>query len=397
MDKTQIAALREEFAQNHKDAGDILTKAATEKRELSAEEKDKNKQRFTRMDAIKAQVEEAERLAAYNFAAGTADTGKDPKGRAEFEAEKDGQIKFEVDAYKNSVNQFARSGVMDRQLYTTTSATASSAFLPKSVLPPVTVRRLNNAFRDLLNYYGMPTITRTLTEQISLPVEDDTANTGQQQSESATSGTQLDADATGSITLNPILYSSKQLWWSNSTVNAVDFDLFSYSLPLLSKRVDKAEESAWTTKVLANATVGKTTAVNSGMTYLELIAWEHSLNAAYRSDMGFILADSLYQIVRQLVDTNNRPIMDLDPTNKFQATIHGKPVFVSDYLAPVATITKSGIIASAEAIKILDAGMQRLTRYVLVPAQPDQTGFELFANADLDFVRKGVRVLQQAV
>src|SRR5206468_3098903 len=133
------------------------------------------------------------------------------------------------------------------------------------------------------------------------------------------------------LLLNPTLYSSKQQWMSNTTVNAVDFDLFSYMLPMLQRRLDKAQESAWVGTIKTTGTVGLTTAATTVFTYAEWIAFEHSLAAAYRTDAGFLLADSAYQIVRSLVDDNNRPILDLDPTNNFQATIHGKPVIVSDY------------------------------------------------------------------
>ena len=74
--------------------------------------------------------------------------------------------------------------------------------------------------------------------------------------------------------------------------------------------------------------------------------------------------------------------MDLDPTNQFQATVHGKPVIVSDYLDAVAAAKVIAVFASADALKVFDAGMTRLARYILQPSFPDQTGFELFANGD---------------
>ena len=400
MTADQIKAAREEFASIHTEAGKVISLAAEQKRELSAEEREQNDKRFARMDVLKSQGEAAERLAklTFNFVSPVAQkqpqTPASPTGKHAFDAERLNSNVFDLETYKDAVNHFCQTGTMARQLFTVSTSTGGSAYLPKSVLPPVSVRRLNNAFRDLLGFYDLPTISRTMTEAISLPVEDDTANVGQVQSETATAGTLLDSDASGSINLNPTLYGSKQMWLSNTVVNAVDFDLFAYVLPRLQKRVDKAEEVAWTAKVVAAATAF-TTAAPAAISYADLLSWEHSLNAAYRRDAGFIVSDDAYRNLRGLVDSNNRPIMDLDPTNQFQARIHGKPVFVSDYLALVGATNTTGILASAEAIQILDAGMQRVARYVLVPGQPDQTGFELFANADLDFVRKGVRTLKQ--
>ena len=51
-------------------------------------------------------------------------------------------------------------------------------------------------------------------------------------------------------------------------------------------------------------------------------------------------------------------------------------------------------LTSADALKVFDAGMKRVARYVLQPAYPDQTGFELFANGDFGFVAGGVRTLK---
>src|SRR5205085_360838 len=167
------------------------------------------------------------------------------------------------------------------------------------------------------------------------------------------------------------LYSSKQQWLSNTTVNAVDFDIFSYMLPMLQRRLDKSQESAWVGNIKTNATVGVTTASPTTFTYAEWIAFEHSLSAAYRTDAGVLIADSAYQILRGLVDSNNRPIMDLDPTNQFQATVHGKPVIVSDYLDAVAATKVIAAFASADALKVFDAGLKRVARYVLQPAFPD--------------------------
>lgn len=394
-----IKTLREEFAGIHKEANDIITKAATEKRELTAEEKESNTKRFARMDAIQAQVNDAKKLAEYSVLNGTAELPAQPKGKAEFEAEQSGKVTFDADSYRAAVNLFARTGndARAQQLagamnFAITSGTASGVYIPKEVANPVTVKRLPNAIRAALDYYGLKPISRTLTEAISLPINDDSANSGQQQNEAATSGTSVDPDATGSITLNPTLYSSKQQWISNTTVGAVDFDLFAWVLPMLERRLDKTQESAWVTKLKAG-TVGKTTTSPTAISYVDWLAFEHSLSAAYRPDGAFILSDSAYQSVRGLVDSNNRPILDLDPANQFMATIHGKPVIVSDYFDSIAATKIVGAFVSASALMVFDAGLKRVARYINQPAYPDQTGFELFANGDFGFVGAGVRTL----
>ncbi len=181
-------------------------------------------------------------------------------------------------------------------------------------------------------------------------------------------------------------------------VNAVDFDIFAYILPMLERRWDKAQEKAWVgTTLNSNATAGKVCASYTAFTYLEWMAFEQSVPAAYRSDMGFVIADGAYFILRSLVDIYGRPIMDLDPQNSFQSMCHGKPVIVSDYVPTVAQGHKICFACSAEAVNIFDAGMKRIARYILQSSFPDQTGFELFGNGDCGFVYNGVRSLDIAL
>lgn len=389
-----IKALREEFASLHTAAGQILTKAATEKRDLTGEEKTSNDARYARMDAIKAQIDALTKHASYALANGDAVTPELPAGKQQFDAEQNGKVTFNAEKYAAALNLYARTGQQSRDLFVVTTATDSGVMLPKQVLPPVEVRRLSNAWRKLLGAFGLPVIERQICASISLPVSDDTANEGQAQAQDASSGTELDPTITG-VTLDPTLHSSKQLWLSNTQVNAVDFDMQSYALPLLSQRIEKTREKAAAVKAIA-LTPGKTTATTSGITYLELLDWEHSLSAAYRDDAGFVVNDSLYRALRGLVDDNNRPLLDVDPTGQFVAKIHGKPVVVCDYLEAIAAGKVSGAFVSASAVKVMDVMNTRIVRYINVPSKPDQTGFEIFQNGDIEFVSAGIKTLKHA-
>jgi len=165
-------------------------------------------------------------------------------------------------------------------------------------------------------------------------VFEDTGVTGDTPAENATSATTADFSTTESVLLGAKLYSSKQRWFSNTLLNANGFDILAYITPVLQKSVDKTQESAYTTALVAlNGSAGTVTCasnLSTGVIYSDLLTWEHTLNVAYRSDAGFIVSDSLYKSLRGLVDNNKRPIFDLDPSNVFQGRIHGKPVFVSD-------------------------------------------------------------------
>ena len=80
-------------------------------------------------------------------------------------------------------------------------------------------------------------------------------------------------------------------------------------------------------------------------------------------------------------------------TNQATVTLDGANSLFPNFDAVAATKV-IGAFASADALKVFDAGMKRIARYILQPSFPDQTGFELFANGDFGFVAGGVRTLK---
>jgi len=393
-----IAALREEFNQLKKQNCDLLTAVATAKRKFTAEETQQKEARFARMDEIKALLDDAKRLAETTYAEGNAQLAADPAQRV---TQPSAAATFSLANFKRDANLYCRTGQvvpgLQNAQFGTDTTTQGGIFLPVEVAQPVEVRRNQNAFYALLDWYKIKPMSILTPRQVNLPVTDDRSVVGQQQTQSATSGTSADPSFTASLTLNGSqLYSSKQIWLSNTLVLAQDFDVIGYALPILQKRVLKAKESAWTTK-LAALTPGYTTKVLAGMTYADVIAWEHSLYASYRADMGYVVADTLYQTLRSITDNYGRPILDEHPETLFAATIHGKPVIVSDYLTAYGANAISGALISAEGgQKILDVVGDRLARYIQVPTNPDQTGFEIFSNGDANFIAAGISVLKIA-
>src|SRR4051812_25851495 len=109
-----ITKLREEFSTLHKNTDAILTTAANEKRALTEDETKANNQRFARMETIKQQIDDAKKLAGFSLVNGEAQTPADPTGKAEFDAERDGKVTFDLDQYKAAVNHFARTGDLSK-------------------------------------------------------------------------------------------------------------------------------------------------------------------------------------------------------------------------------------------------------------------------------------------
>ncbi len=431
-----VERYRDEYCKLHKDATDLVAKIAKANegrgRDLTGEEKTAQEKRYARMDQIREIGSQEIKLAAYAFqqqqqaasteraiatasvnpAAAAAAIAAAGGGGPAFASEQEFSRRIRAadplaTAYaKDGINHFLRTGqVPDAYKFIITTVTEGGIMLPKAVMAPYLVRRNVNAFRLAISYYGYHALETTTTDQITLPVWDDTSNIGQPLSESATTDDTADSTLTGSVTLNGTLYESGSKWFSNTLLNAEGFDVLSYVAPVQQLMYDKGQESAYTataqgTSFSANYTVPAT---QVGIKYEDLLNWEHTLVPAYRRDAVFVLSDSLYKTLRGMVDGNNRPIIDLNPAGVlaqgegplFIEQIHGKPIAVSDYMTAVnptvaaAGTLKTGLFISADAIKIRNVIPQRLTRYVNVPTYPDQTGYNLFGNGDCKFVANG--------
>lgn len=392
--------LRHEYAALHTECGKLISTVATDKRDMTAEEKATQDKRYTRMDSIRTMDAEEKRLAKYAFEHEETENFSTKETKEKLAAAIDGAPlpKKGSDEYKqmhrDAINHYLRTGEKDQRFVITTGSTA---MLPTYILPPTSIRRNNNSFRAILEATGNKPLETSDTATYDLPVWDDTGNAGDQPAENATSDVAVDVAVSGSVTIGAGLFSSKTRWFSNSVIMANGFDIVGYITPILQKSVDKKQESAWTTTLVALTGQTKVNASKAAVTYSELLAWEHTLPSAYRLDAAFSVSDTLYQGLRGLVDGNSRPIMDLDPTNVFQSSIHGKKVFINDYLSAMGTANGfAGAFISGEAIYLRDVVPSRLTRYVNIPSQRDQTGYDLFANGDCQFVKNGVALYQLA-
>lgn len=375
MDFTKI---RDEFNRLQKEIHDSL---ATET--LTNEQKEINDKKFARMDELKAVIESANKLKSFGSLTIEEKTGMQP-------VKLDNSEQFDEKKLLSDYLKFGRV----HETFTIDSSSGSGVLIPSQVAAPFLTRKNTNVFRRAVVEAGYSPITTTAMVTINVPVFDDSSNAGAAQSESATSQTVAEQTVTG-ITLSPTLYSSKGIWFSRTSVLAPGYDPLNSVLPQLFQRVEAARESALGADLVANATVGKTTASTTAITYSEVLDWFHSLSVGYRSDRVYFLSDSLFRLIRGLVDDQHRPIL-VDTVERGAFSIDGRPVYITDSLEAVAAGKVVGVVASAEAIKIYDAGSPRVVRYENYPAKPDQVGFEVFANGDMGFATPAVKALKMA-
>lgn len=392
--------LREEFNTLKKEATDVIELAKKESRDLSAEEREANDKRFARIDVIQKIVSDEHRLAHASieqFSTEVKSAIKREAGDAKTSAKTEGRQEMAHQAHVKAVEDYIRYGALPqaREEFIITTATGGGVLLPKSVTKPVVIKRQFNMVLAALQAYGYTPIYTSDTATISVPVFDDTANVGSQIAEDLTTENPIDP-ATAALTLGAKLYDSGAVWFSNTQLAALSYDLLGYVQPVLDKRIDVKMNSDWFTKMVNNASVGKTGATTTGVTYVELVSLYHSLPIPYRADAVFFVSDGFIQGIENMQDTLGRPIYRQSIADDAPDTLLGKPVFVTDGLTAPASGAVSAVIASAECLKVRIVTDKRLTRYANLPNKRDQVGLEEFVNSDFDFVPSGVRAFKQS-
>lgn len=402
--------LHEEFASVKAEASTVIEKAKSENRDLTGEEREANEKRFARLDSIKAMVADENRLAGAAIEQYSAAVKSQLAGgmTGEPTAKADAAIVREMygrKAHVKAIEDYIRFGTVpqNREEFAITTSTGSGVLLPKDVAPIVTIRRIFNPIFAALAAYGLKPLLTQGTETISIPLFDDSAVDGALTSEGATSETTGPGDPSAAngdggvagIQLAAKLFDSGVVWNSNTQLSAITYDLLGYLNPMLDKRIDHKQSVAWCAQVGTNATayVGSSP---TGITYADLVGWTHALKPEYRADGCFVINDGLLQAIETLVDTLGRPLYRQSIADNVPDTLMGYPVFVTDQFATPAANAKSGMFASAEALKVRVVENKRLVRYANIPTHPDQVGLQEFVNADFGFIPQGVRTFKHA-
>ena len=410
-----VTKLREEFS-TLKTATDEFV-GLPEDADITQEQLDQNATRIERMTFIKAQIDQHAKFAQMKLdnpadpaAPGVITTPTDPSGRDEFtnisvadETPEQAALRFSRETA--AINRWIRYGdprgvkfaVSGGEQFTTnsalTTASGSNALLPVTVATPVVIKRILNPLRAAIQARGLKVMTTDTTEPISVPVFDDTANTADAIPQNQTGDNEKEPGLSN-LVLGNTLYDSGTVWASNTLLNGLTYDLLGYLQPMLDQRIDIKQATAWMLDLATNATVGVTTASTAGVTYSELLAWQHSIPLVNRPWGAFILSDGLFQTIRNLVDSQGHPIYQESLRDDAPNTLLGWPVFLTDQLAAPAATAVSGVAIAANLTFVRDITNKRIARYVNIPTYRDQFGLAEFANGDFKYAASGVRALK---
>lgn len=248
---------------------------------------------------------------------------------------------------------------------------------------------------ETMKYFGgvrqvAEVINTTTGSPLPWPTNDDTSNVGEILEEGSAMGEQ--DVAFGQKTLGVFTASSKVIRVSNLLLNDSGIDMESFLGRRIGERIGRIQNTRLTTGtgaqqpqgLITGATVGKTTASATAITYLEFIDLEHSVDAAYRQSgrCKYMWHDLVFAYIRKLKDDSGgagvgRPLWQPSVTAGVPDTWNGYGYVINNDMdstvASGKTTAAFGDFQAGYVLRTVDGGsMSRLTeRY----AEYLQTGF----------------------
>jgi len=237
---------------------------------------------------------------------------------------------------------------------------------------------------------------------LPVPTDNDTTNAGAILAEN----TQVTAqDVTfGVVTLGAYTYTSKLVLVSNQLLQDSAFNLDGFLADKLGTRIARITNTHFTVGTGSSQPNGVVTAAQNGTTcptgntatipYDSLVNLQHSVDPAYRRNARFMMADGTLKILKQLKDTQNRPLWLPGLAVKEPDTILGHPYTINQDMAVPAANAKTllfGDFSKYFIRRVAGVSLMRLTeRY----ADYNQTGFLAFQRWDGNLVDAGTNPLK---
>ena len=239
------------------------------------------------------------------------------------------------------------------------------------------------------------TVLRTSNGQpFNLPATDDTgvvaAILGQ-----ATAVTRKDMEFTN-VKFDPFTYSSGLVQVSNQLLSDNAFDLSSFVGNLLAQRLNRGINGGLTTGsgvagtapqgIVTGSSLGKTAAAIDAVTISEVMDLFYSVDASYRNapGAGFMMNSSTAKAIRVLGfgQTNDFPAYVPSMAVGEPDMLFGKPVYINEDMASLATGNKTIIFGDLSQYYIHEAGGVQILRLTERYADQLSTGYIGYRRID---------------
>lgn len=270
---------------------------------------------------------------------------------------------------------------------------------------------INNLEQALLAFGGVrqeATVLRTSSgNDLPWPTVNDTGNTGALLAEETSIGASVDPTFSR-VVFNAYKYSSTPVLISPELLQDSAFNLATWLGRALAERIARAQSAHFTTGagtsqpngIVTAATVGKTAAAATALTFDELIDLIHSVDPAYRPMARFMFHDNVLAAIRKLKDNDNQYLWQPSNQSGEASRLLGYGYRVNQQMASsIAASAKTVLFGDLSKYMIRDVATIRLRRLVERYADTDQEAFIAFMRSDGDLLDAGtnpVKVLQQA-
>lgn len=239
---------------------------------------------------------------------------------------------------------------------------------------------------------------------LPIPTDNETAVEGEIVSENSQHN---EGDiALSQVVLQSFLYSSKIVRVSIQLMDDAGFDFGAYVLRKLGERIGRITAKHWIVGsgasqprgIVTAASVGKTAASATAVTYDELVDLLHSVDPIYRQNGTWLVSDVTFAAFRKLKDGQNRPLYG-ELANAEPNMLLGHKVSIDPNMPSMTTGQKAIIFGDLKSYYVRLVKGPRVLRLEERYADFAQLGFLSFLRADGDLVDGGggaVKAIQMA-
>lgn len=400
-------ALREQRAKLVADFRAIYDRAEAEKRPLNDAELAQARSINDDIARLKQQIDLAEQLEAEERSL-VPETQRETRGEPKPETASIGQA---VDAYLRrgeaglSSEQRSSLAAYQSRGQNTIGGPAGGYLVRPDVSMYTSIVEALKFFGGVRNM-GATVLTTSTGADLPMPTDNDTAQEGVIVSEegSHAGGTDI---AIGQRVFKAFMYSSKVVKVSLQFLQDADFPVESYLGRKFGMRIARVHNRHCTVGTGVNqpqgyipaATVGKTAASGTAITFDEVLDLVHSVDRAYRSQASFSMHDSTALLLKKLKDLNGQYIWQASVQAGAPDRLLGFPIVYNNDIPTVATGQRTIAFGDHSAYYLRDVSAFQVVRLNELYAENGQVGFLAFSRHDGGLIDAGtgpIKVLQQA-
>lgn len=259
------------------------------------------------------------------------------------------------------------------------------------------------AFGGVRGESGATVLTTDSGNALPIPTVNETSIVGELVAENTAVSAQ---DITFSnVTLNAYKYSSKSVLVSFELLNDSAIPLESYINGALATRLARIQNTHFTTGtgsgqpqgVVTAASAGKTAASATAVTYLEILDLIHSVDRAHRTKGKFMFNDAVLKALKQLQDSQGRPLWLPGVAAGEQDMFLGFPYVINQDMATISTGAKTMLFGDFSYYTIRDVMDVTLYRIVDKYIEQGSVGFLAYMRSDAKLVNPGSNPIKYLV